>query len=67
MPVPMSDVHPLRHDLRRRLAWSSAAIVACVYPALMWWYLSRPPARAACMKQPEPEKPEPDLEWETTV
>jgi hypothetical protein len=27
-----------------------AALIACVYPALAWWYLSRPPARAACMK-----------------
>ena len=27
-----------------------SALVACVYPALTWWYLSRPPARAACMK-----------------
>jgi hypothetical protein len=42
------------------------AIVACVYPALEWWYLSRPPARAACMKQPEPESPETEPLWETT-
>ena len=33
------------------------AIVAAVYPAMMWWYLSRPAARAACMKKPSP----PDL------
>ena len=38
-----------------------SAIVASVYPAIMWWYLSRPAARAACMKQPEPELPEPNL------
>jgi hypothetical protein len=43
------------------------AIVACVYPALEWWYLSRPAARAACLTQPKPESPEADLQWETTV
>jgi hypothetical protein len=43
------------------------AIIACVYPALEWWYLSRPAARAACMKQPQPESPEADPLWETTV
>jgi hypothetical protein len=42
------------------------AIVACVYPALEWWYLSRPPARAACMSQSKPESPETDPLWETT-
>jgi hypothetical protein len=43
------------------------AIVACVYPALEWWYLSRPPARAACMTQPKPDSPETDPLWETTA
>jgi cell division protein FtsB len=43
------------------------AIVASVYPAMMWWYLSRPAARAACMDRPKPELPEPDPQWETTV
>jgi hypothetical protein len=37
------------------------AIVACVYPALEWWYLTRPAARAACMKQSKPELPEAEL------
>jgi len=41
------------------------AAIACIYPALAWWYLNRPPARAACMKLPE--KPETDLTWETTA
>jgi hypothetical protein len=41
-----------------------SALVACVYPALTWWYLSRPPARAACMKKTE--SPELDPQWETT-
>ena len=44
------------------------AIVACVYPAMMWWYLSRPASRAACMmKKPEPESLEPDPTWEPTA
>ena len=35
------------------------AIVASVYPAISWWYLSRPAARAACLKkQPAPDLPE---------
>ncbi len=42
-----------------------AAAIACIYPALEWWYLSRPPSRAACMKLPA--KPETDLTWETTA
>jgi hypothetical protein len=42
-----------------------AAVIACIYPALEWWYLSRPAARAACMKLPP--KPETDLTWETTA
>jgi hypothetical protein len=45
-----------------------AAIVASVYPAMMWWYLSRPAARAACLKKrPEPELSESGPQWETTV
>lgn len=37
-----------------------SAIVASVYPAMMWWYLSRPAARAACMKKPsQPDLAEP--------
>ena len=44
-----------------------SAIVASIYPAMMWWYLSRPAARAACMKRPEPELSETDPQWETTV
>ena len=45
-----------------------AAIVACVYPAIMWWNLTRPAARAACLKlEPKPELPEPSAKWETTV
>jgi hypothetical protein len=45
-----------------------AAIVASVYPAMMWWNLTRPPARAAClMQQPEPKPSEPSPQWETTV
>ena len=45
------------------------AIVASVYPAMMWWYLSRPASRAACMMQKpaEPELPEANPQWETTV
>ncbi len=42
-----------------------AAVIACIYPALEWWYLSRPAARAACMKPPA--KSETDLTWETTA
>ena len=45
-----------------------AAIVACVYPAMMWWNLTRPAARAACLKlEPQPELPEPSAQWKTTV
>ena len=66
MPVPMSEF--VRFGMIFAAVWQVfCAIVACVYPALLWWYLSRPPARAACMKQPEPEKPEHDHEWGTTA
>jgi hypothetical protein len=66
MPVPMSEL--VRFGMIFSAVWQVfCAIVACVYPALMWWYLSRPPARAACMRQPEPEKKEPNLEWGTTA
>jgi energy-coupling factor transporter transmembrane protein EcfT len=66
MPVPMSEF--IRFGMIFAAVWQVfSAIVASVYPALMWWYLSRPPARAACMKQPEPEQQEPELEWGTTV
>jgi hypothetical protein len=34
-----------------------SAIIACVYPAILLWYLSRPAARAACLKK----RSEPDL------
>jgi hypothetical protein len=45
-----------------------AGIVASIYPAMAWWYLSRPASRAACMKrQSKPELPEADPQWETTV
>jgi len=44
------------------------AIIASIYPAIMWWNLSRPAARAACLKKkPEPGLPEPDVQWETTA
>ena len=37
------------------------AIVASVYPAMMWYYLTRPAARAACMeKKPQLELLEPE-------
>jgi hypothetical protein len=36
------------------------AIVSSVYPAMLLWYLSRPAARAACLKKrSEPDLPEP--------
>ncbi len=45
-----------------------SAIVACVYPAMMWWNLTRPAARAACLKQkPQLELSEPSPQCETTV
>jgi hypothetical protein len=44
-----------------------SAIIAVIYPAMLLWYLSRPAARAACMKQPEPKTPEPESQWETTA
>ena len=45
-----------------------SAVVASVYPAMMWWYLSRPAARAACLKKrPQPDLTEPNPQWETTV
>jgi hypothetical protein len=66
MPVPMSDL--LRFGMIISAVWQVfCAIVASVYPALLWWYLSRPPARAACMKQAKPEQQETNLEWGTTV
>jgi hypothetical protein len=66
MPMPMSGF--IRFGMIFAAVWHVfCAIVAFVYPALVWWYLSRPPARAACMKQPEPEKPEHDHAWETTA
>lgn len=66
MPVPMSEF--IRLGMIVSAVWQVfCAIVACVYPALLWWYVSRPPARAACMKQPEPEQQEPNLEWQPTV
>jgi hypothetical protein len=66
MPLPMSQF--LRFGMIFAAVWQVfCAIVAIVYPALLWWYLSRPPARAACMKQPEPEKPEHDHAWGTTA
>jgi hypothetical protein len=44
------------------------AIVASVYPAMMWWNLTRPPARAACLKkEPELVQPARSPKWETTV
>jgi hypothetical protein len=44
------------------------AIVASVYPAMMWWNLTRPAARAACLKKkPELVQPERSPRWETTV
>ena len=48
-------------------AWSSRRSSLASIPALEWWYLSRPAARAACMKQPKPESPEAGLAWETTA
>jgi hypothetical protein len=42
-----------------------AAVLACIYPALAWWYLTRPAARAACMKLPA--KPETGPNWQTTA
>jgi hypothetical protein len=66
MPLPMSQL--IRFGMIFTAVWQVfCAIVACVYPALLWWYLSRPPARAACLKQPEPETEEPNLEWGTTA
>jgi hypothetical protein len=58
MPMPMSE-------LFRMIAIFGAvfmvfsAIVASIYPAMSIWYLTRAAARAACMKQPEPQTPEP--------
>ena len=50
MPFAMSDL--LLFGMIFTAVWQIfCAIVACVYPALFWWYLTRPPARAACMKQ----------------
>jgi hypothetical protein len=66
MPLPMSEF--IRFGMIFTAVWQVfCAIVACVYPALLWWYLSRPPTRAACMKQPEPEKQGPNPEWATTA
>ena len=31
-----------------------SAVVACVFPGLSLWFLTRPPTRAACFKSPNP-------------
>ncbi len=44
------------------------AIVASVYPAMMWWNLTRSAARAACLKKkPELVQPERSPQCETTA
>ncbi len=66
MPIPFSELARIGAVIGA--VWLVfLAILASIYPAMMWWYLSRPAARAACFKQPAPELPEPDPHWETTV
>jgi hypothetical protein len=59
-PMPMGTA-----AIGRMMAIASAAftvfeaVVASVYPALSIWFLSRPPARAACWKEKPPREPLP--------
>ena len=66
MPIPLSELARIG-IIFNAVLMIFMAIVAAIYPAMSLWYLSRPAARAACMKQPEPQMPEPDPQWETTV
>ncbi len=66
MPMPMTELARVGAIFGAVLVVFTA-IIAVIYPAMSLWYLSRPAARAACMKQPEPKMPEPDSQWETTA
>jgi hypothetical protein len=39
-----------------------SAVLASIYPALAIWFLTRPPARAACYKEAPPEEPQPAVQ-----
>lgn len=43
-----------------------SALVASIYPLFQLWFLTRPPARAACLPREKPPSPAPDLDLGAT-
>jgi hypothetical protein len=55
-PMPLTQLGPLTAVFGGVSAVFSA-IISSVYPALSIWFLTRPAARAACLRELRPEKP----------
>jgi hypothetical protein len=66
MPIPLTEFARIG-TIVGAVGVILSAIVASIYPALMWWYLSRPASRVACMNRTEPEFQEPGPEWQAKV
>jgi hypothetical protein len=56
MPMPLSEIARMG-AIAGAVMTVFGAVLASIYPALLIWFLTRPPARAACMKGLKPLEP----------